>query len=132
MNAAENPFMSLYDTTLPTVPDNVGQSNTAFNVNSEYHNTPIYVELTEPGTLRIGLKKTRAVNGDWCCFDNFRLFYKGSQSGVENVTVNNPDGPVNVYTVAGVLIREAVDPAEATAGLAPGIYIVNNRKVHVL
>ena len=131
MNAAENPFMSLYDTTLPTVPDNVGQSNTAFNVNSEYHNTPIYVELTEPGTLRIGLKKTRAVNGDWCCFDNFRLFYKGSQSGVENVTVNNPDGPVNVYTVAGVLIREAVDPAEATSGLAPGIYIVNNRKVHV-
>lgn len=82
--------MSLCDTTLPGVPDNVGQSNTAFNV-----------------------------NGDWCCFDNFRLYYKGAQSGVENVTVNRPDGPVNVYTVAGVLIREAVYPAEATAGLAP-------------
>lgn len=90
MNTAENPFMSLYDTTLLGVPDNVGQSNTAFNV-----------------------------NGDWCCFDNFRLYYKGAQSGVENVTVNRPDGPVNVYTVAGVLIREAVYPAEATAGLAP-------------
>lgn len=96
--------MSLCDTTLPGVPDNVGQSKTAFNV-----------------------------NGDWCCFDNFRLYYKGAQSGVENVIVNHPDGPVNVYTVAGVLIREAVDPAEATAGLAPpGIYIVNNRQVHIL
>ena len=131
MNDAEGTFMSLYDTTLPTVPDNVGQSHTAFNVNNEYHNTPIYLELTEPGTIRIGIKKTRYMTSDWCCFDNFRLFYKSALSGVENVAVGGETGPVNVYTVAGMLIREAVDPAEATAGLAPGIYIVNNRKVRV-
>ncbi len=132
MNDAEGTFMSLYDTTLPTVPDNVGQSHTAFNVNNEYHNTPIYLELAEPGTIRIGIRKTRYMTSDWCCFDNFRLYYKSALSGVENVAVGSETGPVNVYTVAGILIREAVDPAEATAGLAPGIYLVNNRKVRVL
>lgn len=132
MNDAEGTFMSLYDTTLPTVPDNVGQSHTAFNVNNEYHNTPIYLELAEPGTIRIGIRKTRYMTSDWCCFDNFRLYYKSALSGVENVAVGSETGPVNVYTVAGILIREAVDPADATAGLAPGIYLVNNRKVRVL
>ncbi len=66
-----------------------------------------------------------------------RLNLKNAGDGICNTgywginCVEGETGLVNVYTVAGMLIRKAVDPAEATAGLAPGIYIVNNRKVRV-
>ena len=132
MNDAEGTFMSLYDTTLPTVPDNVGQSHTAFNVNNLYHNTPIYTELTESGDLRIGFKKTRAISGDWCCFDNIRLYYKGASSGIGNVTVENSgDNTVDVYSVTGALLRRGVARDNATEGLAPGVYIVGTEKMIV-
>lgn len=53
--------------------------------------------------------------------------------GVENVTADGeaPDAPVDVYTIAGVKIRSQVSVAEATRGLAPGLYIVGGRKVAV-
>ena len=55
------------------------------------------------------------------------------QAGVENVVVDGEDTavPVDVYTVAGVKIRSQVLPAEATAGLPSGIYIVGTKKVAV-
>ena len=54
-------------------------------------------------------------------------------AGVDNVSADyaDPDAPVDVYTVSGVLIRSQVAPAEATAGLAPGIYVVGGSKVAV-
>lgn len=54
-------------------------------------------------------------------------------AGVENVAVDseNADAPVDVYTISGVLLRTQVAPAEATRGLAPGIYVVGGRKVAV-
>lgn len=54
-------------------------------------------------------------------------------AGVENVAVDleDADAPVDVYTISGVKVRSQVAPAEATSGLAPGIYIVGTRKVAV-
>lgn len=53
------------------------------------------------------------------------------RAGVENVAVDSADAPVDVYTLSGVRIRSQVAPSEATAGLAPGIYIVGTEKVAV-
>ena len=132
MNDAEGSFMSLYAETFSSYPDNVSQANAAFNTSDKYHNTPIKCELTEMGDLRIGIRKTKAVNGDWNCFDNFKLYYRPYSAGVDDVTVDSADnGPVDVYTTAGALVRRGVDPATATDGLAPGIYIVGTRKVTV-
>ncbi|MCH5246139.1 MAG: hypothetical protein J1E84_06730 [Muribaculaceae bacterium] len=49
-------------------------------------------------------------------------------SGVENVTVDNENQPVDVYNLSGIRVREQVAPNEALEGLAPGIYIVGSRK----
>lgn len=38
---------------------------------------------------------------------------------------------VDVYSIFGVKVRTAVDAQDATAGLAPGLYIVGNKKVLV-
>ncbi len=55
------------------------------------------------------------------------------KAGVENVVADGEDAsaPVDVYTLTGVRIRAQVSPAEATVGLAPGVYIVGTRKVAV-
>ncbi len=132
MNDSEGTFMSLYAETLSTTPDNVSQSNAAFNTLDKYHNDPITCVLDEMGDLRIGVRKTKAINGDWTCFDNFKLYFKPASAGVDNVLADGEnDGPVDVYNIAGMLLKSGVDRSEATRGLAPGVYLVGNEKVTV-
>lgn len=53
-------------------------------------------------------------------------------AGVENVAADSDaDAPVDVYTISGILLRSQVSAAEATRGLAPGLYIVGTQKVLV-
>lgn len=130
MNDSEGTFTSLYDTGFSSVPDNVDQSNTAFNRDNRYHNEPIMLTLNEEGSIRIGVRKSVAVNGDWNCFDNFKLYYKPVDAGIDEVTVGNgADDLVDVVTPAGVVLRHDVRRAEALDGLPAGFYIVGNEKV---
>ncbi len=50
---------------------------------------------------------------------------------VENVESGITTEPVDVYTLAGTLVRRQVEPAKALQGLKPGIYIVGGRKVKI-
>lgn len=55
-------------------------------------------------------------------------------AGIDGVIADSdaqPDAPVNVYTVTGLLVRANVAASEATAGLPAGIYLAGNRKVVV-
>ena len=38
---------------------------------------------------------------------------------------------LDVFTISGILLRSQVSAAEATRGLAPGLYIVGTQKVLV-
>ncbi|MCM1066853.1 MAG: hypothetical protein NC418_04670 [Muribaculaceae bacterium] len=58
------------------------------------------------------------------------LGYQGVTTGVESVSAAEA-AVVNVYSLQGVLIRAAVEAADATEGLPAGIYIVDGRKVYV-
>jgi len=58
---------------------------------------------------------------------------KALSVGFDNVrNAVDPNALVDVYTVAGVLIRKDVKASEATVGLKEGLYLVGNRKVMVL
>lgn len=52
-------------------------------------------------------------------------------TNIENAIINAQTGPVNVYSIDGVLIKKNVKATEATKGLAKGIYIVGNKKIAV-
>lgn len=136
---AETPVMSLYDESVPytfspfNYPDNIWGADSAFNRDGSYGDNTVEYEHPGTGDLRIGIRKLVGINQDWTAFDNFKLFFKPtSRSGIEDVVVDNDDLlPVNVYTLTGICIRQGVERANATAGLAPGIYIVGNAKVLV-
>lgn len=58
--------------------------------------------------------------------------YAGADvDAIEDVTPNNSDVPVNVYTLSGQQVRTAVNRSNATQGLSKGIYIVGKQKVAV-
>ena len=38
---------------------------------------------------------------------------------------------INVYDMKGVLLRQGVNPAQATQGLPTGVYVINGKKVLV-
>lgn len=48
-----------------------------FNELDKYHNY-LFCEVTESGTLRIGVKKTTLLDTDWSIFDNFSIEYYGN------------------------------------------------------
>jgi len=50
---------------------------------------------------------------------------------VEAATAGSAPSTVSVYTLSGQLVRSAVDRRDALQGLAPGLYIVDGRKVIV-
>jgi Leucine-rich repeat (LRR) protein len=56
-----------------------------------------------------------------------------SSSGIDSISagINGGSDIVNVYNLQGSVVRKGVKAATATNGLAPGIYVVGNRKVLV-
>lgn len=48
-----------------------------FNTLDKYHNY-LFCEVTESGTLRIGVRKSTHISTDWSLFDNFSLEYYGN------------------------------------------------------
>lgn len=57
--------------------------------------------------------------------------YLGDQAGVESITVDSENIPVDVYNMQGIAIRRGVAPQYALTGLAPGLYIVAGKKTLV-
>lgn len=56
----------------------------------------------------------------------------GNTTGVKDISIDNSDnGPVDVYSVNGQLLRQSVDRNNATQGLPAGVYIVGGKKVLV-
>lgn len=91
----------------------------------------VYVEN---GTVVIGVRGTGVVggNGQYWWADNFRLYYVGQNKGdnIHGISNGNPDDKdeVDVFDLAGRMVRQSVKHADALGGLRKGIYIVDGKK----
>ena len=84
-------------------------------------------KLDENEPLKLEFTNGEVLGTEACLFlDNFVLNYHGKngQSGIALPDAELTDGPVDVYSVAGILLRQQVARPEAVSGLTPGIYIV--------
>lgn len=61
----------------------------------------------------------------------WNLSAEGGMGAVDGIIDDASNGPVNVYTMTGVMLKHNVDPDLALDGLEKGLYIVGNRKVTV-
>lgn len=80
-------------------PANCEAAGNAFN-NGEYKNA-VTVEVTD-GTLRIGIKANGADTNGWCVFDNFELYYYGTETTVAAVEADTPIVPDGTYLLRNV------------------------------
>ncbi len=133
-NEAETPLVSIFtdagnnykigiSTAAGYVPDNMEQAASYFR-NGLYHNTLI-AEVTEDGTLTIGIRKTKATTNDWTIFDNFTLRYLGTDEevGITQPTILNPQPSTlnpTTYNLQGI--------PQTNSNLTPGIYITAGKK----
>ena len=59
-----------------------------FNTLDKYHNY-LFCEVTDDGTLRIGVKKSTLIDTDWSMFDNFSLEYFGNSIEAYKMWMNS-------------------------------------------
>ena len=97
----------------------------------------VYTSKTSNGKP-LNLKSIRMVtfSGDLNKTLNVKEMFLSSDpqydpTGIAEAKVRAAEGPVNVYTVSGQLVRSNVNRGQATQGLTPGLYIVNGAKVIV-
>lgn len=94
--SAETPLKNITDGSNPA---NCEAAGNAFN-NGEYKNA-VTVEVTD-GTLRIGIKAEGADAAGWCVFDNFELYYYGTETTVAAVAADTPIVPDGTYLFRNV------------------------------
>lgn len=92
----ETPLKSVEDGSAPTNCEGAGN---AFN-NGEYRNA-VTVEVTD-GSLRIGIKAEGADAAAWCVFDNFELYYYGTETTVAAAGADTPAVPDGTYLLRNV------------------------------
>ena len=89
--------MSDQETELRYVPNSMATANEVFN-GGAYDNNSIILTVAADGKVRLGIKKTTNLEGNWTIWDNWRLYYLGTNSsqtpngdpsGIEAVAAGN-------------------------------------------
>jgi len=106
------------------VPDDM-QSASSWFAEGGYQNTLTF-NITDPSTLRIGIRSTKNGTAWWTCFDNFGLQYygpydpDGDYTGIEDPK-QSPQGADQWYGLSGTRLTGVP--------IKKGIYINNHHKV---
>ena len=104
-----------------------------YNAQIYKHNTgadwTLFVKSVEYSTMD---EIPEVVTGATITIDSTYTINPGSSAGIALIESEaKADTAVDVYNINGTVVRHAVLPAEATAGLEPGFYIVGRKKVIV-
>ncbi len=94
------------------------------------YNNKLLVEVTD-GKLTVGVKKTTGTtpSNNWTVFDNFELYYLGTEAptSIETVTEDySHPAQRGVYALMG---RKVASDLQSAASLPGGIYIVDGKKM---
>lgn len=98
------------------------------NDEGAYENT-LKVTLTEDGDLTIGARKLTTIEGDWCAFDNFRLYYIGAYDptvDINDVTETAQNKAAGIYGLDGIkrqALKQGINIVISANGKAKKVYI---------
>lgn len=81
-------------------PNSMRGGNARFKNDNGAYDNEVTVVIGEGGDITIGLYKDTTIEGDWCLFDDFQLFYLGKSALKGDV---NEDGKVDINDVVAVI-----------------------------
>ncbi len=81
-------------------PNSMRGGNARFKNDNGAYDNEVTVVIGEGGDITIGLYKDTTIDGDWCLFDDFQLFYLGKAALRGDV---NEDGKVDINDVVAVI-----------------------------
>lgn len=100
---------------LVSYPDGMNSAWYMMNELGMYAGNGVNVVIAEGEDLTFGIRKTTTISTDWAIFDNFKLFYLGTEAPVAIQNINASAAVTSTYfNISGV----------KTAGLRQGINIV--------
>ena len=72
------------------------------------YQTSVRIMVEEGESLTIGVRKDAKVGSDWCCFDDFELYYLGTDTpvGINDITTS-ANAKAEYYTISGVKLNGA-------------------------
>lgn len=76
-----------------------------------YHNT-LDCEVGSNGSIRIGIRKSTTLTGDWTCIDNWKLEYYGEAIRVTSIELSSTE--LNLVPQEAADLSAWVSPADAT------------------
>ena len=110
------------DTVSYFYPNSMTGANARFTKNPESYQNEVAIMLLDGESLTIGLRKSVAIENDWCMFDNFRLFYLGKEEPVGINAINGGNKTARaIYNLQG----------QRVSTLQRGINIVDGKKIFV-
>jgi len=110
------------DTVSYFYPNSMTGANARFTKNPESYQNEVAIMLLDGESLTIGLRKSVAIENDWCMFDNFRLFYLGKEEPVAINAINGGNKTARaIYNLQG----------QRVSTLQRGINIVDGKKIFV-
>lgn len=88
----------------------------------------VYVDS---GRLKLGLRRfvSTVTSSDWCCFDNFEIYYLGNATDVRSVLTDQQDKDLPIYDLNGIMKGKVSSDGKLPASLNKGCYIVDGKKV---
>lgn len=105
-----------------------GAANRFANDEGAYENM-LKVSIEKDGDLTIGARKLTTIEGDWCAFDNFRLYYIGAYDptvDINDVTETAQNKVAGIYGLDGIkrqALKQGVNIVISANGKAKKVYI---------
>ncbi len=96
----DQPFDSGFETLY--YPNSTRGASHRFAADDDAYENVLTIELGQQADLTIGCRKATTIEGDWCAFDTFRLYYIGKADNVavrDIATKNN--GQQGIYSIDG-------------------------------
>lgn len=103
-------------------PNSMTGANARFNKSPEAYLNEVYAWVEEGGALTFGIRKDKEISNDWCIFDNWKLFYLGTEppTAIAEVNVNKP-AMTGIYNLSGQQMKNA----------QKGLNIIDGKKVFI-
>lgn len=108
-------------------PNSMEGSMNRFEKSPKAYINEVEVYLSETGNLTLGIAKETGIGGDWCIFDNFKLFYLGPNAATAiKGTAAEASAVEGIYNISGIKVpayQKGINIVKMANGATRKVYV---------